>query len=131
MKILFDDQSNVLTLILRNGCVMQQAKNPQTGEPVTQANFEAVAQASVPPDEWQAYRKLKGVDYLGTLCSATAADQAGITSVLYAHQLQGAAFEPTVFYFENGSKLTLNKDNIQSFANVWVAFRQSFFKAVS
>lgn len=71
--------------------------------------------------------KLVGVEFEGVMCSATAPDQAGLAAVLQAIQLQGAAFQPTRFYFDNGSTLIITLENWQAFASVWLPFRQSFF----
>jgi hypothetical protein len=71
--------------------------------------------------------KLVGVEFDGVMCSATKDDQSGLTAVLLAVQLQGANFPPTNFYFENGSQLVITKENVQSFMDVWIPFRQSFF----
>lgn len=72
-------------------------------------------------------RKREGIEFEGVMCSATAADQAGLAAVLLAIQLQGASFKPTRFHFENGNTLVLSLANWQAFAAVWLPFRQSFF----
>ena len=71
--------------------------------------------------------KLIGVEFDGIMCSATADDQAGLAAVLLAIQLQGAAFQPTRFYFSNGNILVISLANYQAFTGVWLPFRQSFF----
>ena len=71
--------------------------------------------------------KLKGVLFEGVWCSATKEDQNGLMAVLTAFQLQGVNFVPTVYEFANGTKLELNKYNIQGFIETWLPFRQSFF----
>lgn len=73
--------------------------------------------------------KLAGVLFEGVRCSATREDQNGLMAVLLAHQMQGAAFKPTTFFFANGAQLVLTKDNVPAFAGVWMPFRQSFFLA--
>lgn len=81
-------------------------------------------------DEYQespSVLKLRGVEIDGVMCSATAADQAGLTAVFLAVQMQGANFKPTRFDFENGNKLTITLENFQRFTATWMAFRQSFF----
>lgn len=75
-----------------------------------------------PPDP-----KLTGIDFNGTMCSATADDQNGLAAVLVAIQFQGQAFQPTRFHFSNGNTLVISLDNWQDFAAVWLPFRQSFF----
>lgn len=79
------------------------------------------------PPEPQPDAKLIGVEFEGVMCSATAQDQDGLAAVLLAIQLQGAAFQPTRFYFDNGSTLIITLENWQAFASVWLPFRQSFF----
>jgi hypothetical protein len=97
---------------------------------ITQAQANKLREAqpdpapTLPPDP-----KLAGVLFEGVMCSATRDDQAGLMAVLLAHQMQGAAFKPTVFYFENGNQLVLTRENIPVFTPVWMAFRQSFFLA--
>ncbi len=131
MKISYDEKSASVTLTLSNGCVMVQSTHPQTNEPVTSANFEEVAKACVSADDWNSYLKLKGVEISGVMCSATAADQNGLTAKLTQYQLLGAKFEPTVFYFENGSVLNLSKDNILDVVAAWIEFRNSFFSPLT
>ena len=72
-------------------------------------------------------RKLHGIEFEGVMCSATAADQAGLIAVLMAIQLQGASFQPTRFEFDNGNALAIHLGNFQAFTAVWLPFRQSFF----
>ena len=74
--------------------------------------------------------KLVGIEFEGVMCSATADDQAGLAAVLLAIQLQGAAFQPTRFYFSNGNILVISLANYQAFTGVWLPFRQSFFAVV-
>jgi hypothetical protein len=74
--------------------------------------------------------KLVGIEFEGIMCSATADDQAGLAAVLLAIQLQGAAFQPTRFYFSNGNILVISLANYQAFTGVWLPFRQSFFAVV-
>jgi hypothetical protein len=71
--------------------------------------------------------KLKGVLFDGVWCSVTKEDQNGLMAVLTAFQLQGANFVPTVYEFVNGTRLEINKHNIQRFIETWLPFRQSFF----
>lgn len=71
--------------------------------------------------------KLTGIEFDGVMCSATANDQNGLAAVLLAIQLQGPAFQPTRFEFDNGSELVITLANWQAFAAVWLPFRQSFF----
>lgn len=75
-----------------------------------------------PPDP-----KWVGVEFDGVMCSATKEDQNGLTSVLVVYQVEGQAFQPTRFGFANGNSLTLTKDNLMAFLQVWKPFRQSFF----
>jgi hypothetical protein len=75
--------------------------------------------------------KLIGIEFDGIMCSATAQDQNGLAAVLLAIQLQGAAFQPTRFYFSNGNILVISLANYQAFTGVWLPFRQSFFMVES
>jgi hypothetical protein len=77
-----------------------------------------------PPDP-----RVTGVNFGGVMISATAADQSGLLAVLTAIQMQGAAFQPTRFQFENGAELVITLENYQDFMAVWVPFRQAFFAA--
>lgn len=79
--------------------------------------------------EAEAEHKRRGIEFEGVMCSATSQDQAGLTAVLLAIQLQGEAFPPTRFYFENGNILVIHLGNYQAFMAVWLPFRQSFFVA--
>jgi hypothetical protein len=105
--------------------------NIQTGEveqrEMTQAEQDAIKnnQPVIVVDP-----KLTGIEFDGVMCSATRDDQAGLMAVLMAKQMQGDAFKPTSFYFANGNKLVITKDNIAAFTAVWMPFRQSFFVAV-
>lgn len=72
--------------------------------------------------------KLVGVEFDGVMCSATEADQNGLSAVLMAIQFQGAEFPPTRFYFANGNTLVITLANYQAFAATWLPFRQSFFQ---
>lgn len=97
-------------------------------EVITDARTGAQTVRPYTPEELRAVDpKLIGIEFDGVMCSATAADQNGLAAVLLAIQLQGDAFQPTRFWFDNGSTLVLTKDNWQAFAAVWLPFRQSFF----
>lgn len=72
--------------------------------------------------------KMRGIEFEGVMCSATSADQAGLLAVLTSIQLEGAAFEPTRFEFENGSALVIHLGNYAAFMALWRPFRKSFFK---
>lgn len=71
--------------------------------------------------------KLVGIEFDGVMCSATHADQNGLVAVMMAIQLQGEAFQPTRFEFDNGNTLVITLQNYQDFMAVWMPFRQSFF----
>lgn len=68
-----------------------------------------------------------GVLFQGVMCSATKDDQNGLMAVLMAIQMQGAAFQPIRFEFENGNTLVITLQNYQAFMATWMPFRQSFF----
>ena len=130
MNIHFDSAREAVVLDV-NGCRIVQSFHPQTNAPVTTENFEEVAKACVPAEDWISYLKLKGAEICGVMCSATASDQNGLMAKLTQYQLLGAKFEPTVFYFENGSVLNLSKDNILDVVAAWIEFRNSFFSPLT
>jgi hypothetical protein len=74
--------------------------------------------------------KLTGVEILGVMCSATKADQMGLTAVGLDYSMTAAAgdtFADTAFSFENGTTLVITNENFNSIYNLWVPFRRSFF----
>jgi len=75
--------------------------------------------------------KLLGVEFEGIMCSATKDDQDGISAVVVAYQMQQSSFQPTIFNFANGNKLLISSENLSAFLQVWIPFRQSFFKVDS
>lgn len=79
--------------------------------------------APPPPDP-----KMVGIKFDGVMCSATRDDQNGIVALITAYNLAPTKFQPTVFSFVNGNKITLTKDTLMPFLSVWMPFRQSFFK---
>jgi len=68
--------------------------------------------------------KLVGIEFEGVMCSATAEDMWGLSSV------KGwvRAGQSTPFVFDNGNTLVLTPANIDAFEAVWVPFRASFFQ---
>lgn len=98
---------------------LQVITDARTGQQVIQPDSTEGARAVDP--------KLIGIEFEGVMCSATAEDQNGLSALLLAIQLQGEAFQPTRFEFDNGSRLIVTKENWQAFAAVWLPFRQSFF----
>jgi hypothetical protein len=127
MKIHFNPDTSILTMVLGNGSSMVQSAHPQTNEPVTESNYLAVARACVGPDDWNSYLKLTGVEFEGVMCSATSTDQSGLIAVLTAYQLSPQKFKPTRFEFENGNFLVITASNIHDFIATWMPFRQQFF----
>lgn len=78
------------------------------------------------PDEL----KMKGVEILGVMCSATRDDQAGLSAIaigVMKSRDAGQVFPATEFYFANGNSLIINDDNFDTLYSAWVTFRQSFF----
>lgn len=74
--------------------------------------------------------KKTGVEILGVMCSATKADQMGLTAVGLDYSMTTAAggtFASTKFSFENGNVLVITADNFATVYNTWVPFRRSFF----
>lgn len=70
-------------------------------------------------------RKLEGVDFEGTMCSATESDQNGLLC-MYPF-IKAKQMSPN-FKFENGSRLRLTDENIDGLLAVWGPFRNSFFE---
>lgn len=70
--------------------------------------------------------KLDGVEFEGVMYSATREDQNGLTAIFTG--ISGGLITGTNFQFENGAKLYLDQSNLSAFAQVWTAFRQSFFE---
>lgn len=86
-----------------------------------QAEIDAAARKSA---------QLAGVEFQGVMCSATGDDQAGLSAIFLKHSLAkmaGKTFPDVHFRFANGSRLTLNADNIDALDAVWTPFRLSFF----
>lgn len=117
-----------------NGVVVAVSYQPMDGW--TQAPDHIAAGYLLEGDNWVLPEpivapidpKLIGVEFEGVMCSATGADQNGLTAVFVAIQMQGNAFPPTRFEFANGSKLIITLSNYQAFTLVWTPFRQSFFE---
>ncbi len=76
--------------------------------------------------EHKSYLKLRGIEFDGVMCSATKEDFWGLS----AAEDWIRAGNASMWEFSNGSKLELNKDNIDAFYAVWVPFRLSFFDIV-
>lgn len=88
----------------------------------SQAELESIVTA--------AGSKLTGVEILGVMCSATKADQMGLTAVGLDYSMTTAGegtFADTKFNFQNGSVLVITSDNFAAIYNLWVPFRRSFF----
>ena len=74
--------------------------------------------------------KLAGIEILGVMCSATKADQMGLTAVGLDYSMTtagGGTFGSTKFEFANGNTLVITADNFATIYNLWVPFRRSFF----
>jgi hypothetical protein len=107
----------------------------ETSEDIT---FEAKALPDAPErppletvDEYRASSltpkssKMVGVEFEGVMCSATAPDMWGLSSV--EAYIRGGIDTP--FKFENGNNLLLTSENIDAFIAVWIPFRAGFFDA--
>jgi hypothetical protein len=73
---------------------------------------------------------MTGVEILGVMCSATKADQAGLTAVALGvtlARMSGTTFPDTRFEFENGTSLVVTDANFDTIYAAWTPFRQSFF----
>ena len=68
--------------------------------------------------------KLVGIEFEGVMCSATAEDMWGLSSV----KEWVRAGQSTPFVFDNGNTLVLTPANIDPFEAVWIPFRASFFQ---
>ena len=99
---------------------------PTGSVPITEEEAEAIRIANTSPSP-PSPPKFIGIEFEGVMCSAMKTDQDGLVAVLVASQLQGANFQPTRFVFENGSVLTITKNNIAAFIATWMPFRQSFY----
>ncbi len=67
--------------------------------------------------------KINGVEFEGVMCSATAEDMWGLSSIR-SYIVSGNS---TPFKFDNGEVLLLTPQNLSDFESVWIPFRQSFF----
>lgn len=74
-------------------------------------------------EQQKATAKMTGVEFEGVMCSATAEDMWGLSSV----QGYVAGGMDTPFKFDNGNVLVLTPANMAAFQAVWVPFRASFF----
>lgn len=93
-----------------------------TPEPeFTQAELDAQAVEAAKLVEAEV--KMVGIEFEGVMCSATAEDMWGLSSV----QDYVAGGMDTPFKFDNGNVLVLTSTNIAAFQAVWVPFRASFF----
>ena len=98
------------------------------GEALTVEDSEPVLNKSA--DEIAADSKLTGIEILGVMCSATKADQMGLTAVGLDYSMTtagGGTFGSTKFEFSNGNTLVITADNFATIYNLWVPFRRSFF----
>ncbi len=81
----------------------------------------------VPPsptqEEINTTSKMVGIDFQGIMCSATAEDMWGLSSI----QSWVLGGNNVNFHFENGNTLLLTSANFAAFQAVWVPFRASFF----
>jgi len=68
-------------------------------------------------------KKLEGVEFEGVMCSATAQDMWGLSSI----KDDVRAGLTTPFQFDNGNVVVLGPHNIDDFESVWKPFRASFF----
>lgn len=89
---------------------------------------EIAAQAAEAEKAANREAKMRGIEFEGVMCSATRADQDGLTAIRLAIEDEGPDFEPTRFEFENGSMLVIHLGNYAAFMAAWRPFRKSFFK---
>jgi len=67
--------------------------------------------------------RLVGIDFQGTMVSATAEDMWGLASV----RNWIVAGNDVNFHFENGNVVTLTALNLADFESIWTPFRAGFF----
>ena len=75
-------------------------------------------------------QKKAGIDFGGSMLSATSTDQSGLTAVAMAVVLarqNSQVIKPIKFQFENGTKLTITDSNFDALYATWAPFRQLFF----
>ena len=75
--------------------------------------------------------KLGGIEIRGVMCSATKADQSGLSAVALGvtlARMAGATLPDTKFEFENGNSLVVTDANFDTIYATWTPFRQSFFR---
>jgi hypothetical protein len=97
---------------------------------ITQNKFnQLLTIKNAPPEKTQnqidGELKMAGVLIEGVMCSATTQDSNGLLAVNV--WLSGGG--STRFEFENGNNLLLTPENKKSFGDVWMPFRQSFWKS--
>ena len=86
---------------------------------------DLAAQAEADAEQAEQERKLTGIEFEGVMCSATAEDMFGLSSV---KGYIAAGIDLPSFVFDNGNKLKLTQANIADFEAVWIPFRASFFQ---
>jgi len=86
---------------------------------------DLAAQAEADAEQAEQVRKLAGIEFEGVMCSATADDMFGLSSV---KGYIAAGIDLPSFLFDNGNKLKLTQANIADFEAVWIPFRASFFQ---
>jgi len=86
---------------------------------------DLAAQAEADAEQAEQVRKLTGIEFEGVMCSATADDMFGLSSV---KGYIAAGIDLPSFLFDNGNKLKLTQANIADFEAVWIPFRASFFQ---
>lgn len=84
----------------------------------TSEELEAEAKAEV------TRLKLQGILFQGVMCSATAEDMWGLTSVLVGLNNFDVSYN---FRFDNGNILVINRSNYMELMAVWAPFRDTFF----
>jgi len=90
----------------------------------------AIESALMDPIFTKEASKITGIEILGVMCSATKADQMGLTAVGLDYSMTtagGGTFGSTKFEFANGNTLVITADNFATIYNLWVPFRRSFF----
>jgi len=119
-EVYYDSSGDEHTILVLGEVPPAGATASRTAEHVAARDAEAAAEEA---SRAERARKVAGVEFEGTMCSATKEDMWGLKSI----EDYVAAGQDTPFQFDNGNTLVLTQANMASFQAVWVPFRASFF----
>lgn len=120
-------KQNGLT-VLRGAMIDLSLLSADLGIPENELTVEAETEAEKAAEKTA--QKLTGVDFEGVMVSATSEDQHGLNAIWTQDvlaKMAGGTMPAVNFVFENGAKVVLSDENIESFKAVWLPFRMSFF----